>query len=123
MPITYEIDHQQRIIYESWSGDIHAADLERHWSVYLRDAQVLATRRTLVDLRSSTIHFTGQDLDRLVDTVAVPLVGNAGWKTAIVVDRPVQFGVSRQYQVFANAYSKDAIFRDPAEALTWLVKD
>jgi hypothetical protein len=37
-----------------------------------------------------------------------------------VVARAVQFGVSKQYQVFAEAYSRDAIFDDYDTALRWL---
>jgi len=42
------------------------------------------------------------------------------WHTAIVVANPVQFGVSRQYQAFADRYSKDAIFGNEWDALRWL---
>jgi hypothetical protein len=32
----------------------------------------------------------------------------------------VQFGVGRQYQVFAERYSHDAIFDNPDQAKAWL---
>ena len=37
------------------------------------------------------------------------------------MDDPVQFGVSRQYQVFAERYSADSIFGSEDEALRWLM--
>ena len=52
--------------------------------------------------------------------MAIPALNGRDWTTAIVVDRPVQFGVSRQYHVFAERYSKDCIFHDYDAALRWL---
>ena len=48
----------------------------------------------------------------LVRAVAVPGVNGKEWRTALLVGDPIQFGVSRQYQAFAEMYSNDAIFRD-----------
>lgn len=43
-----------------------------------------------------------------------------GWKTAIVVARPSEYGVARQWQVFAPRFSTDCIFEDKEQALRWL---
>ena len=120
MPITYQIDRGQKLITEVWTGEIKAADLAAHWKHYLADPDVLAIRRTIVDLRQAVILFKGSDLDLLVQTIVQPILAGRDWKTAIVVEKPVQFGISRQYQVFAERYSKDAIFRSVEEARNWL---
>jgi hypothetical protein len=120
MPISYSVDTERRLIVETWNGDIAATDLETHWRHYLADPDVLAIRRTLVDLRQCRILFTGSQLSALVKKVVLPILKDADWKTAIVVDNPVHFGVSRQYHVFAESYSRDSIFSDPDAALTWL---
>ena len=122
MPITYSIDADLGVILEAWQGDVTAADLRRYWEAYLADPQVTALRRTLVDLREARILFTGMELSDLVWDVVKPALGAQRWTTAIVVARMVQFGVSRQYQVFAQAYSRDAIFEDYGEALRWLTQ-
>jgi hypothetical protein len=119
-PISYSVDLAQGVIFEVWRGDITAADLRRYWGTYLADPEVLSVRRTLVDMRAATILFSGNDLSNLVASVVIPALGGRDWKTAIVVEQPVQFGVSRQYQVFAERYSRDSIFHDPDEALRWL---
>ncbi len=121
MPISYSIDRQKNFITEIWTGDIAARDLATHWRTYLADPAVIAIRRTLVDLRQSRILFTGAELSALVHGLVIPTLKGADWKTAIVVDGTVQFGVSRQYQVFAETYSRDSIFTDPDEALEWLL--
>lgn len=120
MPISYSIDHEKGLIREIWNGNIAASDLSSYWRRYLTDPDVLAIRKTLVDLRQCTILFTGDELSALVSFLVVPVLKGRDWKTAILVDDPLHFGVSRQYQVFAEAYSKDSIFGDQAAALEWL---
>ena len=121
MPITYRLDRTARLVEETWTGRVDKEDLKAYWLRFLADPEVLAIRRTLVDLRASTPVFTGDQLDDLVQTVVLPVLGDRDWQTAIVVDGPLQFGVSRQYQVFAERYSTDAIFNDIDKARTWLL--
>src|SRR5262245_27324457 len=96
MPISYSIDKASGVILETWTGDVTAADLRAYWQGYLADPEVLALRRTLVDLRGANLRFNGQQLSDLVSSVVLPALKGRGWKTAIVVDRPEQYGVSRQ---------------------------
>jgi hypothetical protein len=59
-------------------------------------------------------------MDYLIQSIVHPILAGKDWKTAIVVESPLQFGFSRQYQAFADHYSKDAIFRSLEEARSWL---
>jgi hypothetical protein len=120
MPITYTIDSEQKLITELWTGEIQAADLAEYWKQYLGDLDVMAIRRTIVDLRQAVILFKGSDMDNLIQSIVLPALKGKDWKTAIVVDNPTQFGISRQYQAFAHLYSKDAIFHSMEEAQSWL---
>jgi hypothetical protein len=123
MPITYTIDHDQKLITEIWTGEIRADDLAEYWKQYLLDADVMAIRRTIVDLRQAVILFDGWDLNNLIQSIVLPALKERDWKTAIVVDSPSQFGMSRQYQALAGHYSKDAIFRSMEEARSWLLNN
>jgi hypothetical protein len=120
MPISYSIDAQLGVIVETWVGNVSARELAEYWRKYLADPEVLSLRRTLVDLRQSHPTFTGRELSDLISSIVDPILQGRDWKTAIIVDKPVQFGISRQYHVFAEHYSRDAIFSDPAAALEWL---
>ncbi|HWA10884.1 MAG TPA: hypothetical protein VG838_15700 [Opitutaceae bacterium] len=120
MPITYTIDREKRLIHETWTGEIRAADLAAYWKRYLADPEVLEIRRTIVDLRGCVIRFRGADMDSLIQTVVLPVLKDRKWTTAIVVGEPAQFGVSRQYQVFADRYSEDSIFGNMADAEKWI---
>ena len=119
MPITYTIDHNQNLIMEVWTGEIQAVDLANYWKGYLGDPDVLAIRRTIVDLRQAVILFNGLDMNRLIRSIVQPILAGRDWKTAIVIEKPLQLGMSRQYQVFAEKYSKDAIFHSIEEARSW----
>jgi hypothetical protein len=121
MPITYTIDREKKLITEIWTGEVTAECLAAYWKRYLDDPEVLAIRRTLVDLRQADILFNGSDLQILIQNIVLPVLKGRDWKTAIVVEGSIQFGVSRQYQVFAELYSKDAIFSNIDEARHWLI--
>ena len=122
MPITYWIDETVTIIREEWSGDVSAEDLGDHWRRYLADPRVMMLRRTLVDLRNGIPAFTGTQLRDLITRIVDPVLKGRDWRTAIVVDTSPQFGTSRQYQVFAEHYSRDAIFHDLESAAKWLLR-
>jgi hypothetical protein len=121
MPITYTIDPEKKLITEVWDGEISDKCLAAYWREYLADPAVLAIRRTLVDLRHANILFSGADLDFLIRSIVLPVLKDRDWKTAIVVENSTQFGVSRQYHVFADCYSKDAIFHNLEDAQSWLL--
>ena len=123
MPISYSIDYENRIVRTVWAGDVTAADVRAHWTRYLDDPVVMALRRTLSDLRTANLLFSGEELYELIRDVVLPQLDGVGWKTAILVAEPAQFGASRQYQVFAGIYSHDTIFHDAERALAWLVSD
>ena len=122
MSITYTIDRVGKIITEVWTGEIQAECLAAYWKRYLDDPEVLAIRRTIVDLRQAKILFKGSDLDRLIQSIVLPALKGRDWKTAIVVETSLQHGVSRQYQVFADRYSKDSIFQNIEDVRNWLNK-
>lgn len=121
MSITYTIDRPKNVIFETWTGEVSADDLAAYWKRYLADPEVLKIRRTIVDLRGATMNFSGMDLKFLIQTIVLPVLKDRDWTTAIVaVGGSAEFGVSRQYQVFADRYSKDCIFESMAEAEEWM---
>lgn len=120
MPIAYVLSADKAVIYENWTGDITAEELRDYWTTYLQDLEVMTIRRTLVDLREAHIRFNGAQLSGLISAVVVPALQGKDWISALLVGESVHFGVSRQYQVFAELYSRDAIFDDADKAEEWL---
>ena len=121
MTIEYTIDHERSVIFETWAGELTRSDVASHWRRMLADSEALAIHRSFVDLRNARPQFTGVELATLVKTIVIPMLGGKSWKAAILIEKPVQFGVSRQYQVFAESYRQDAIFDDPEAAMSWLL--
>lgn len=121
MPIAYVVDRARNIINETWTGTVTASELAAYWHTYLADPEVMRCRRTLVDLLEAHVAFTGAELSTLIRTIALPAIQDRTWATAILVSAPAPYGVSRQYQVLAERYSRDSIFTDRDAALAWLV--
>ena len=121
MPISYTIDRQQGVIFATWKGVVTAEVLARHWATVFADPEFKMVRRTLADVREATVSFSGAELARLVESMAAPAVGETRWKAAIVVSQTAQFGMSRQFHVFASLFAEDAIFFDRESALAWLL--
>ena len=120
MPIAYSIDREKKLIVEVWTDEIQSHDLAAYWKRYLSDPEVLAIRRTIVDLRTADIRFSGLDFGHLIQTLVMPVLQGRSWTTAIVVTKPALFGFGRQYQAFAQIYSKDSIFSNVEEAERWI---
>jgi hypothetical protein len=120
VPIAYSIDRENGCIVETWTGDITARDLIAHWRRYLADPDVLALRRTLVDLRNSRIMFSATELSQLVERIVLPALHGMNWRTAIVLGDPNHFEISRQYHIVAESYSQDSVFSTPEAARAWL---
>jgi hypothetical protein len=118
--IRYAIDPEQDLILEEWDGTVSAWDLEKHWKEFLKHEAVINCRRTVVDISKSQITVTGQDFSWLIDSLVKPVLKGRKWITAIVVTSDYQFGVGRQYGVYAESYSRDQIFKDPGEAFEWI---
>jgi hypothetical protein len=121
-PISYVIDKELGVVMATWRGDITAADLKRHWERFFTNAEVLAVGRSVADVRDANFQFTGRELSNLVSEVVIPLLNGRSWRTAIVVARPAQFGVSKQFQVYAQLFSTDKIFYDLDAALRWITE-
>lgn len=120
MPIAYIVDRPRKLILETWIGEVHAVELATYWKRYLQDPDVLEIRRTIVDLLGAVIRFSSLDFQSLVQAIVLPVLKGRKWRTALVVNEPTQFGVSQQYQVFAESYSRDSIFASIEEAEKWI---
>lgn len=121
MPIACIPRPQDGYVEVNWSGAITAAVIRQRWSEILADPEVLRIGRALADIREADLQFTGAELADIVATVAAPALQGRRWRSAIVVRDPVQYGVSRQYEVFSGEFGVDGIFHDPADARRWLL--
>lgn len=122
MPITYRVDRERRIVFTTWTGRIDAADLAAYFRAYGADAEALACRRGIQDMREAELVFTGQELQSLTSMLVLPVMRRVGKATtAFIVNRAVQYGSVRQWEVFSETMVHAAIFEDVESAFTWLL--
>jgi hypothetical protein len=121
MSISYVVDRQRGAVLSRWEGDVTADELRAHWAEVLDDPEARALARTVADLREAQPRFSGAELQRAVVEIAAPRLVGLRWINAIVVSRPEQFGVSRQFDVFAEFHSANSIFASVDAALTWVL--
>jgi hypothetical protein len=121
MPISYSIHPSRRFVLEVWSDDVTTRHVKSLWKAYLADREVLAIRKTLADMRRGNPIVTGSEMWDLILEIALPGLKGRDWKTAIVVATRIQYGLARQFQVFAEPYNKHvAIFEAYDEAARWI---
>lgn len=122
MSISYSIDQQRRVIVEVWAGKITRVELRRFWKAFLTDPSVLRLRKSLVDMRQCELAFSGSDLVDEATLSIGPIMDSRTWRTAFVVADSVQHGVCRQFLGYFPDFSQGEVFREPDEALDWLLK-
>ena len=120
MTTTYEIDSTQQLVRARWVGAIDAQALKAHWKEIVRDPGAENCRGSLGDLREAELCFTGAEMAALVRSILVQFLEGRSWKSAVLVERQVQFGVARQWDAFTGARVDVAIFDDEGKALDWL---
>ena len=123
MPITYRKDIERNYVHVEWIGEITLHFLEKHLVEFFNDPFVISSARDLTDVSKAELNFNGSQFESLINQIVIPLLAGRARKTAIVVQRPDQFGVARQYNVFADSYSVDKIFYDCDSALKWLLEN
>ena len=120
MGISYQVDAVLGIVFERWSGPVTATDLAGHWNARLTDQGAKNYWRTLTDVRECRPAFSTEEYRRLVKNLLEPALSGRKLKIAILVRDELQFGISRQFQVFLESGSESAIFTEESVAREWL---
>lgn len=121
MPITYEIDPELGLVFSQFEGYIRAQDLEEHWRRLLGDPAAPQRLALAAELGDSQLLVDGEDLQRLVRTVIEPLLGERRWRFAIIAPTPTQYGLAKQFMLFAEQCGDTETFRNADAAIAWLV--
>ena len=121
MPISYSIDTRRRVILTRWEGVVTKAVAAAHWKQLFADPEALIVRRTLADLRGADVQISGAELMELSAEHIRPVSAGGPWRSAMIVDQPVLFGITRQFQSYALIQDRSQVFTDEAAALEWLL--
>lgn len=123
MPISYAVDSERNFVLVTWQGDVTEDEYRAHLRTMLEDPDALRAGRCLTDVRQAHSLLSGAQLNAAATAEAIPRLAGRPWKTAVLVGSTVNYGVARQYQILSESESSDRVFRDPAAALAWLLKD
>jgi len=123
VPISYVVDRERNVVLVAWQGEVTEEDYRAHLRAMLTDPESLRTGRCLTDVTRANIRMSGAQLNDIGTAVALPLLAGRPFKTAVLAESTVNFGVARQYQILSQSESSDGVFRDRDAALAWLLKE
>ncbi len=121
MPITYHNDPVQRVVFETWSGDVHAYDMRAHFTRVLQDPVSVSIRRSLGDARQAVPQTTAEEIDLIVQEVVLPGLNGRPWVSAAVVASALHLRLAHRYKLAQNLHEV-ALFSDPDAALRWWLR-
>jgi len=118
MAITYSINEDQGIVYSEFSEIVGLHDFSKHFNELRSNSAFRSDLGNLCDwrkLENLAIDFSGMQC----------ITAECPWGTqsyrAIVVSRPVVFGMSRMYQSMASkSHGTIQIFQNIQDAEAWL---
>jgi stage II sporulation SpoAA-like protein len=121
VPVTYQFDREFPLIRTRCGGDVTFAEVVSHFRELERDACLPARLDVLLDLTEMR-SIPESDQLRSVAGEVEHLQQRVRWGScAIVASRDVLFGMSRVFQVFAEAhFANSKVFRDLDDAERWL---
>lgn len=121
MAISYTVDESRGLVFERWVGEITSRELADHWRTITKDMSAMSCIGSLADISECAFHVTSDELTSIINSILIPAIPSKSWKVAVVVSKPVQFGVARQYGAWTDDIHQMAIFSDPELAIEWLL--
>lgn len=119
MPISYEVDESQNIVYAAVTGTVHAEDFLDYVNRFHADARIKPGYRELVDARGATPgDITAALFDKIIEIDRARPEMLPGARTAIVVPSIEGFDLARQYE--KKAQMTVIVFTSLDVAKTWL---
>ena len=125
MPIITKVDHEKQLTIHTATG---APSFEEGMEAFKSFYEKHPTKNLLWDLRSASLHnLSYRDMEFLVDYAKQHSeVRVAEGKTAIIVSKDLEYGISRMAQTLTeikNFPFKVEIFRSIEIAIQWFDKD
>ena len=120
MPIHHQIDTERGLLLIVAEGEITQAERMTAMKAWLGDPEFRPGLQTLADFSQTTNVPTLQELEEIVDHIRRNATVIGQKKIAIVTNRPVTFGVARQFGALAPGAVTVQVFRDRDAALAWL---
>jgi hypothetical protein len=122
MPITWNIDEHAAIVTVRVEGALTLDGARRALTALYTDPRYRSPIVDLWDLRDAEIDSGPGDVQRLLQFIQLSRGEGGCDRTALVVARPADFGISRMYQSLAEATLPFSVqvFTQLDEAYAWL---
>jgi hypothetical protein len=122
MPITWHIDEHAAIVTVRVEGALTLDGARQTLTELYTDPRYRSPIVDLWDLRDAEIDSGPGDVQRLLQFIQLSRGDRGSDRTALVVARPADFGISRMYQSLAEATLPFSVqvFTQLEEAYAWL---
>ena len=118
MPVTYEIDKQQNVLFAKATGELTAEDIQSFRREAAKDSDFDPRLDSLFDFCNITeVRLSGDEIKELT----LSAIFHERSRRALVVPSKVMFGISRMYSLRIRADNDVMkVFYDMGEARRWL---
>ena len=121
MPITFRIDKESGIVYTTVEGRVSIDEIIEGLRACVSLPDFRPGLNGIADLRNSEFDPRPADVERIAMLLTEYRNKIGLSKTAVVVSKAVTFGMTREFQAFAEHSSIDTeIFRDMDQARQWI---
>lgn len=124
MKITSTYDHQNNLRIHTVTGDVYIDELLQEMEKIGSGPKDIAEMNSLWDLREANLALIKREhIERVKDIVVHYWKNSSSTKSALVVTRDIEFGLTRMYemQVGNEVPTKIMTFRDYQKALDWML--
>jgi hypothetical protein len=123
MPMHYQIDSEHGMLFIVAEGDTGQAERLAAMQAWLSDPAFRPGLHTLADFSDATNVPSLPELEEIAAFIRGHAKKIGQIKIAIVTNRPVTFGVARQFGALApGEFLTVRVFKDRDEALAWLAE-
>jgi hypothetical protein len=121
MPVTTNADHDKQLTIHTVTGE---PSFEEGMAAFKQFWEGKPTQNVLWDFRKASLtRLSSIETEAMIDYIKQHAEKRSGGKTAILVSKDLEYGISRMAQTFAelkNIPFEMEIFRSIEEAIQWL---
>ena len=124
MPVKTKVDHDKQLTIHTVTGE---PSFQEGMATFKKFYEGNPTQNVLWDFRKASLaRISSKQTEAIIDYIKHHAEKRVGGKTAILVSRDLEYGMSRMVQALTKIKDiplKTEIFRSIEEAIQWLSKD
>ena len=119
MPLTFQVDRENRIVRSRGTGELTTADLLEYFTNTRADPNYEESMGRIMDLREVTQLPSSEDV-RSLAAFARSKAPVPDARMAIIAPSDLAFGVSMMFKAFVGYGERLLVVRDEQEAMAWV---